>query len=46
MVFIMGLMHMETLLPELVGDEAWATFVADRIAAMIGAGEGARVETA
>ena len=30
MVFIMGLMHMETLLPQLVGDPKWHDFVQDR----------------
>lgn len=36
MVFIMGLMHMETLLPQLVGDAKWHDFVQDRAAALIG----------
>jgi TetR/AcrR family transcriptional regulator, repressor for uid operon len=36
MVFIMGLMHMETLLPKLVGDPKWHDFVEDRIAALVG----------
>jgi len=36
-VFIMGLTHMDTLLPGLVGDHAWRDFVHDRIATMIGA---------
>jgi AcrR family transcriptional regulator len=35
-VIIMGLMHMETLLPNLVGDARWQAFVADRVAAMLG----------
>ncbi len=37
MAFIMGLMHMETLLPKLVGDSRWHDFVEGRVAAMIGA---------
>ncbi|MBV8970390.1 MAG: TetR/AcrR family transcriptional regulator, partial [Verrucomicrobia bacterium] len=32
MVFIMGLMHMETLLPQLIGDPKWHEFVQDRVA--------------
>ena len=36
MVFIMGLMHMETLLPQLVGDTKWQEFVQDRIGALMG----------
>jgi AcrR family transcriptional regulator len=36
MVFIMGLMHMETLVPQLVGNEAWADLVASRIALLMG----------
>jgi AcrR family transcriptional regulator len=36
-VFVMGLTHMDTLLPGLVGDPAWHDFVRDRIAALIGA---------
>jgi AcrR family transcriptional regulator len=35
-VFVMGLMHMETLLPHLVGDTEWHDFVQDRVAALIG----------
>ncbi len=35
-VFIMGLTHMETVAPHLVGDPAWREFVSDRIAALIG----------
>jgi AcrR family transcriptional regulator len=34
-VVIMGLMHMETLLPHLVDDDAWRDFVESRIAAML-----------
>ena len=37
MVFIMGLMHMETLVPQLVGDEEWADLVASRIDLLLGA---------
>jgi AcrR family transcriptional regulator len=36
-VFVMGLMHMETLLPQLVGDAEWHDFVQERVAALIGA---------
>jgi AcrR family transcriptional regulator len=36
MVFVMGLMHMETLLPQLVGDAKWHGFVQDRVAALMG----------
>jgi AcrR family transcriptional regulator len=35
MTFIMGLMHMETLTPQLVGDAAWGDFVRERVAAMV-----------
>jgi AcrR family transcriptional regulator len=35
-VFIMGLTHMETLLPDLVGDPAWHEFVRGRIATIMG----------
>ena len=35
-VFIMGLTHMETLVPQLVGDPEWRDFVSSRIAALIG----------
>ena len=37
MVFIMGLMHMETLVPQLVGNEKWTDVVASRIALLLGA---------
>jgi AcrR family transcriptional regulator len=37
MVFIMGLMHMETLVPHLVGKADWADLVASRIALLLGA---------
>jgi hypothetical protein len=36
MVFIMGLMHMETLLPHLVGDPEWYDFVEKRVHALLG----------
>ncbi len=35
-VFIMGLTHMDTLLPGLVGNRAWHAFVRDRVAKLIG----------
>jgi hypothetical protein len=35
MVFIMGLMHLETLNPKLIGDPRWEAFVRDRAAALI-----------
>jgi len=35
MVFVVELMHMETLLPHLVGDAKWHDFVQDRAAALI-----------
>jgi len=35
MVFIMGLMHMETLLPHRVGDLEWNGFVQDRVRALM-----------
>jgi AcrR family transcriptional regulator len=34
--FILGLMHMETLAPALVGDERWRAFVETRMAALLG----------
>jgi AcrR family transcriptional regulator len=37
-VFIMGLTHMETLAPHLVGDAQWREFVSNRVAALIGLG--------
>ena len=36
MVFVMGLMHMESLLPHLVGDPKWHDFVQNRVATMLG----------
>ena len=35
-IFIMGLVHMDTLLPELIGDPAWHEFVRDRSEALLG----------
>jgi AcrR family transcriptional regulator len=35
-VMILGLMHMETLAPNLVGDETWREFIRDRVAVLIG----------
>ena len=35
-VFVMGLLHMDTLLPNLIGDKSWRAFVNQRIAALIG----------
>ena len=36
-VFVMGLLHMDTLLPNLIGDKSWRDFVHERVAALIGA---------
>lgn len=36
-VFILGLMHMETVAPQLVDDARWRDFIEDRVAALIGA---------
>ena len=36
MVFIMGLMHMESLLPQHVGDPQWQDFVRARVATLLG----------
>ena len=36
MVFIMGLMHMETLLPHLVDDRKWRDFVQARVGTLMG----------
>ncbi len=36
MVFLMGLNHMDTLHPQLVGDRAWREFVASHVAALLG----------
>jgi len=37
-VFVMGLLHMDTLLPNLIGDKSWRDFVYERIATLIGTG--------
>lgn len=39
LVFILGLMHMETLVPELVGDAAWRDFIQKRTATLLGVRE-------
>lgn len=36
MVFLTGLSHMDTLHPQLVGDQAWRQFVAAHVAALLG----------
>jgi len=36
LVFIMGLMHLETLVPRLVGDIKWRNFVRNRVATLVG----------
>ncbi len=36
LVFILGLMHLETLNAKLIGDPRWEAFVTDRAAALIG----------
>jgi len=36
-IFVMGLLHMDTLLPGLIGDKSWRNFVYERIAVLIGA---------
>ena len=36
MVFLMGLNHMDTLHPHLVGDRAWRELVASHVAALVG----------
>ena len=38
-VFVMGLLHMDTLLPNLIGDKSWRDFVHERISTLIGAAE-------
>jgi AcrR family transcriptional regulator len=35
-IFVMGLLHMDTLLPGLIGDKSWSDFVRDRVGALIG----------
>jgi hypothetical protein len=46
MVFIMGLTHLDTLAPSLVGDAGWRAFVEDRLEAMLGARRAAPVGAA
>jgi AcrR family transcriptional regulator len=36
MAFIMGLMHLETIAPQLIGDARWRDFVRDRAKAILG----------
>ncbi len=36
LVFTMGMMHMDTLVPRLIDDVAWHDFVRDRVAALLG----------
>lgn len=36
MAFIMGLMHLETIAPQLIGDARWRAFVRDRAKAILG----------
>lgn len=36
LVFIMGLAHMETIAPQLVGDARWSEFIEERVAALMG----------
>jgi AcrR family transcriptional regulator len=35
-IFVMGLTHMDTLFPKLIGDSSWREFVSGRIGALIG----------
>ena len=35
-ILIMGLLHMDTLLPNLIGDKSWRDFVRERAAMLIG----------
>jgi len=35
-ILVMGLLHMDTLLPNLIGDKAWRDFVYERVATLIG----------
>jgi hypothetical protein len=34
----MGLLHMDTLVPNLIGDKSWRDFMHERMAALIGSG--------
>ena len=36
MTFVMGLMHMESLFPHLVGDAKWHDFVQNRVTTLMG----------
>ncbi len=36
LVVIMGLAHMETIAPQLVGDARWSDFIEERVAALMG----------
>jgi len=40
MVFVLGLMHMETLLPDKIGDAAWHDFIRDRVRILLGMAKG------
>ena len=35
-ILVMGLLHMDTLLPNLIGDKPWRDFVQDRVATLLG----------
>ncbi len=35
-IFVMGLLHMDTLLPSMIGDKPWRDFVRERVATLIG----------
>src|SRR5271155_2149701 len=35
-IFVMGLLHMDTLLPNMIGDKLWRDFVRERVATLIG----------
>ena len=35
-IFVMGLLHMDTLLPNMIGDKPWRDFVRERVATLIG----------
>ena len=37
LVFVMGLAHVETIAPKLVGDARWSEFIEERVAALMGA---------
>jgi len=42
LVLIMGLAHMDTIAPQLVGDARWRNFIEERVAALMGVREGDR----